>query len=102
MTQRDKWKKRPAVLKYQAFCDECVFKMTGVTLDNTHIIFHIPMPRSWSKVKKAKMITRPHRQRPDIDNLAKGIFDALYDEDSCIADISLSKRWAYAGAIEII
>ena len=47
------------------------------------------------------MNTRPHQQRPDIDNYCKGIFDALHTEDSHIADVCLSKRWAYEGGIEI-
>ena len=101
MTRRDKWAKRPAVLKYFAFCEECRLKMPGTTLDNTHVIFHVPMPKSWSKAKKVKMNTRPHRQTPDLDNFCKSVLDALYQDDSCVADISLSKRWAYAGAIAI-
>jgi Holliday junction resolvase RusA-like endonuclease len=101
MTQADKWKKRPAVLKYRAFADECRLRMQGVVLDNSRIVFHVPMPQSWSKKKKVEMNTRPHRSRPDLDNYAKAIFDALYSEDSHIADICLSKRWSYEGGIEI-
>jgi Holliday junction resolvase RusA-like endonuclease len=101
MTQADKWKKRPAVLRYRAFCDECRLRMQGIVLDGARIIFHVPMPESWSKKKKVRMNTRPHRCRPDLDNFCKGIFDALNAEDSHIADVCLSKRWAYQGGIEI-
>jgi Holliday junction resolvase RusA-like endonuclease len=76
--------------------------MTDVTLDGARVIFHVPMPKSWSERKRIKMNTRPHRSRPDLDNYAKALFDALYSEDSHIADICLSKRWAYKGAIEIV
>jgi Holliday junction resolvase RusA-like endonuclease len=101
MTQRDRWAKRSIVLKYRAFCDECRLKMTDVTLDGARVIFHVPMPQSWSKKKKVRMNTRPHRQRPDLDNFMKALGDALMDEDSGIADMCLSKRWALSGAIEI-
>jgi len=34
-----------------------------------------------------------HRQKPDRDNVDKGILDALWDEDSGIACGYLEKRW---------
>ena len=86
---------------YRAFCDECRLKIKNVDLNGARIIFHVPMPNSWSNKKKVRMNTRPHQQRPDIDNYCKGIFDALHTEDSHIADVCLSKRWAYEGGIEI-
>jgi Holliday junction resolvase RusA-like endonuclease len=100
-TRADVWKKRPAVLRYRAFADECRLKMTDVVLDGARVIFHVPMPRSWSKKKKVEMNTRPHRQVPDIDNYAKALLDSLYESDSHVADICLSKRWAIEGSIEI-
>ena len=101
MTRGDKWKKRPVVEKYWAFADECRLKMPGMQLDGMHITFNVPMPKSWPKYKKALMNGYPHRQRPDIDNYCKAIFDALYEDDSHIAEVRLSKRWAYKGSIEI-
>ena len=101
MTRADRWKKRPAVLKYWAFADECKLKMAGQQLDGMQITFNVPMPKSWPKYKALEMDGQPHRQRPDIDNYCKAIFDALYEDDSGIADISLSKRWATEGSIEI-
>ena len=101
MTQRDKWAKRPAVLKYHAFKDECRLRMNDVVLDGARVIFHVPMPKSWSKKKRVEMNTRPHRSRPDLDNYMKALGDSLYIEDSHIADVCLSKRWAYEGGIEI-
>lgn len=101
MTRADKWKKRTPVLKYRAFADECRLRMVGVGLNNTWITFHIAMPKSWSKKKKKLMNGKFHAQRPDIDNLAKALFDALYEDDSCIAKVLLTKRWAVEGSIEI-
>jgi len=100
MTQRDRWKKRPATDKYWAFCDACRFY--GVSIENNDaVIFHIPMPASWSKKKKTEYDGKPHQQKPDIDNLCKALLDAIYNDDAHIHAITLSKLWAYEGAIEV-
>ena len=100
-TRADKYLKRAPVMKYRAFADECRLKMAGVQVDGRTIIFHLPMPKSWPKRKRDDMDGMHHRQRPDIDNLCKALLDALYGDDSHIADIALSKRWAIEGSIEI-
>lgn len=101
MTQRDRWAKRPAVLRYRAFCDEV--RAAGVELYpcGTHVTFIIPMPASWSKRKRAEMDGQPHQQKPDWDNLAKALCDAVYDDDAHIWDMRVSKLWGKEGAIEI-
>lgn len=99
MSRGDKWKKRPAVLRYWEFKDKC--KELGIVPeDNQYVIFHIPMAKSWSKKKKAEMDGKPHRNRPDLDNLLKGLWDIL-EEDSHISCVTARKVWAYDGAIEI-
>lgn len=101
MTQRDKWAKRPCVLRYHAFKDEC--KLKGLKYEvGQSITFVMPMPQSWSKKKKADMCGAPHTQKPDIDNLLKALFDAVYSEDSHIHEVGrIKKRWDYDGAIRI-
>ncbi len=101
MTRRDKWAKRPAVLRYFAFKDEV--RLKGVVYEyGKAITFHMPMPKSWSKKKKAEMDGKPHKQRPDIDNMIKSLFDSLYDEDAHIWWVGETKKlWAYEGSIEI-
>lgn len=100
-TQRDKWQKRPAVMRYRAFADEC--RMRKVTLPEfgAWIVFHIPMPATWTKKKKAEMNGRPHKQKPDADNLAKALMDAVHKDDSVVWDIRATKVWAEQGAIEV-
>lgn len=99
MTQKDKWSRRPATENYWFFKDEV--KKLGLHLPESgaHIIFMMPMPKSWSKKKKLKMVGTPHKQVPDLDNLIKGLGDAVYQDDSCISDISASKIWAEKGMI---
>lgn len=102
MTRSDKWKQRPAVLRYRAFKDECRYR--GVQLDpaRSDITFWIPMPASWSRKKRAAMDGQPHAQKPDLDNLLKALGDALYGDDSVIWQIrGVRKLWAGQGAIEI-
>jgi len=103
MTRSDRWKKRPAVVKYHAFKDECRLNNVQVPIAGASIIFNIQMPKSWSKNKKAMMSGQPHRQTPDLSNLLKALEDAIFLDDSCIWNYaSLTKRWSYEGDIEII
>lgn len=101
MTQRDKWAKRPPVLRYRAFCDQVRDAGVQVPESDAHITFHLPMPASWSGKKRAQMFGQAHKQKPDVDNLGKALMDACLDEDSGVWDVRLTKRWAVIGAIEI-
>ena len=102
MTRQDKWKVRPCVAKYRAYCDELrvEFNKRGWEIEETvSVIFYIPMPKSWSKKKKEHMCQQPHQQRPDLDNFIKGYIDALTQEDSYIWQIDAIKLWDYEGGI---
>lgn len=100
-TRADKWQKRPAVVRYRAFADECRAACIQVPEQGAHVVFHLPMPASWSKKKKAEMIGQPHQQKPDVDNLQKALMDAVLADDSGVWDIRTTKRWAETGSIEI-
>ena len=100
MTQSDRWKQRPCVMRYRAFRDEV--RLHGVTIpDRVRIIFHMPMPASWSAKKRAEMDGKPHTVRPDGDNLAKGILDSVFENDAHIWDVHYSKIWGRVGEIWI-
>jgi len=101
MTQSDRWKKRPCVMKYWAFKD--LVRLAGINLPDGygHVIFYIPMPKSWSKKKRAEMDGKQHRSIKDRDNLIKALQDACYDEDKTIWDMRTSKVWSYDGKIEV-
>lgn len=102
-TQADKWKKRPAVLKYRAFRDEVQLRIKELPTDFFHMVFLIPCPRSWSQVRKDKMIGRPHLGTPDKDNLEKGLLDAVFrfGDDGHVWNTASTKLWANQGAIII-
>jgi len=103
MTKRDVWKKRPCVVKYREYCDQlrAEFEDRKLPEHGLHIIFVVPMPKSWSKKSRALHIDSPHKQRPDLDNFAKAFFDALLPEDSRVWHCQLTKRWGGAGKILI-
>lgn len=99
-TRSDQYRVRPAVARYRLFRDlvraewrEC--KWIGPA-DYMEVTFWIPMPKTWSQKKKDQMVFRPHQGKPDLDNLAKGFWDAIYrdEDDSHIYHAVLSKYWA--------
>ncbi len=102
MTRRDKWSKRPCVMRYRAFCDEV--RIRGVKLPDhgASIQFVIPMPKSWSAKKRAAMLGQPHTSTPDLDNYLKALSDAVHQDDSHIWHYAgLSKVWGETGGIII-
>ena len=98
-TRSDKWKKRPAVMRYRAYADEVRLKGVKLSENGDHVTFIIPMPKSWSDKKKIEMDGTAHQQKPDSSNLIKALEDALFTDDSAIWDYRITKRWGYTGKI---
>jgi hypothetical protein len=99
MTRRDQWHKRPIVERYWAYKGQIRVSLSSLPESGLHVLFILPMPKSWSKKKRAMMDGQPHRQRPDIDNLHKGLLDAVFDDDCAVWDHRLTKLWGEEGAI---
>lgn len=99
MTQADRWRKRPPVLRYFAFKDEVKLKKIDLPESHYRVTFIIPMPKSWSKKKRSEMDGTPHQQKPDKDNLEKALLDAIFDDDSRVWDGRVTKRWGEEGKI---
>tara|TARA_R110002167_G_scaffold178227_4_gene377941 strand:- start:172 stop:513 length:342 start_codon:yes stop_codon:yes gene_type:complete len=105
MTRADTWKKRPCVVRYWSYKDDLRAKIkdAGIEVkDELYLEFEIPMPKSWSKKKKKENIGNVHQQRPDIDNLVKGVMDCLFKEDSHVHTIYAKKIWAEEGGMSFI
>lgn len=103
MTQRDKWAKRPAVMRYRDFADGVRLLNIRVPESGASIVFGLPMPKSWSKKKRLAMDGQPHQQKPDIDNLLKALLDSIYAEDCGVYHIGgMGKYWSKDGYIKII
>lgn len=100
MTQRDKWARRPAVLRYREFCD--AVRAAGIQMpdEGARITFLLPMPKSWSKAKRERMNLSAHRAKPDLDNLLKALMDACLEDDAGVWNVGrIQKLWAAEGGI---
>ncbi len=105
MTQRDKWLKRPCVIRYRLWKDK-IRSLVGELPPASQIarlswVAYFSPPASWSKKKRNEAIGELHRGKPDRDNIDKAILDALFKEDSAIASGSIEKRWDICERVEI-
>ena len=104
MTRRDKWMKRPCVVRYRAWADALREAARGREIRNPVFVrIHcvIEVPKTWSKQKKKFKVGTAHRNRPDADNILKGIVDALWKEDKGIASMQIKKVWGWNNYTEI-
>lgn len=62
------------------------------------IVFYMAIPRSTSKKRSESLKNAPHVKRPDVDNLAKLVLDALngiaWKDDSQVYSMSVEKRYS--------
>ena len=110
MTRADRWKKRPIVEKYWAYKDAIREEQGPFRFPHSgaSVVFYMPIPKSWSKKKKAAALDSPHQKVKscDIDNLLKALWDALIwdegDDDGMIWDIrGCSKVYSDNPRIEV-
>ena len=103
MTRRDKWLKppRPCVSRYRAFKSafmaqamEQGYRHNIMDIYKMDVLAFLPMPKSWTQKKKKAQHAKPHRQRPDADNILKGVGDTLATDDSGIYDVRCVKFWS--------
>lgn len=107
LTRADAWKGRPVVVRYHAFRDDVrwhfsLHRATMPTLpERLWVRFTFPMPKSWPRKKQEALRYKPHKHKPDIDNIQKALLDALCEEDSYVHTIYSEKIWGETGSIEI-
>ncbi|MHB8447605.1 MAG: RusA family crossover junction endodeoxyribonuclease [Rudaea sp.] len=100
-TRRDRWAKRPCVLRYRAFCDELRLRQAQLP-ERYAVVFVMPMPASWSHRRRAQMIGRPHQSKPDLSNLEKSVEDALVPDDERLFSNRGLKIWGESGRVIIL
>lgn len=70
------------------------------------IVARFRMPKTWSERKKKQTDGSPCRKKPDADNIAKAVLDALneyaYADDAQVVGLKVSKRWATRSSVEIL
>lgn len=99
MTRRDKWKQRPCVMGYRAWCDGLreaagvrgKAKLTTPTILIVHAYFGFPS--SWDEKKRLQHFNQPHTQKPDSDNILKAVSDALFQNDEMVFSQAIEKTW---------
>jgi len=71
------------------------------------IVAYFEIPKSATKTKRAEMragLTYPTK-RPDIDNLAKAVLDALnsiaFKDDAQVCELTIRKRWADEPSVRV-
>lgn len=73
-----------------------------VLSDSFTATFYFAPAKSTSKKKHALMLGAPHDKKPDLDNLAKGLIDALRPgDDHLVHTVTLAKRWSDSCYIEV-
>ena len=108
MVNSDRWNPSKAASRYFGFRNHLrslanIQGLDGLPCTLNTLIFHLPLPASWSKRKKDRMRNTPHQQTPDLDNLCKAFLDALCPRDSHIHCIeSMKKVWNDTGSIVLI
>lgn len=107
MTQRDKWKKRPCVVRYREWCDR-VRAAVGDAVPAAEDVAclsctaYFEPPKSWPKRRRVAAMGTPHQSKPDIDNLCKTVLDCLWPQgDAAIASIVARKRWDWKARLEV-
>lgn len=92
MTAKSKWVSKSAkrYLDYKRFIEMYALSKK-ITLGNTfRADFYLPIPKS--RIKKLKHGDY-HQQKPDLDNMIKGLLDALKKDDSDVSTIVCNKYW---------
>lgn len=93
-------------LSYQQQCGDCKPYEKDVPLIAT-IHAYFPIPKSVSKRKREIMQGGlvPHTKKPDADNLAKAVLDALngiaYQDDSQIAALRVTKYYSEEPHVDV-
>lgn len=98
MTQQDKWKKRPPVVRYRKWKDQVslMAPISKIPWKRVHRIdwtAYLAIPKRWNRAQRAELTGTVHRVKPDRDNIDKALLDALLKEDSIVSDGCLKKRW---------
>ena len=74
------------------------------TAVGVEVLFKMPIPESWSKREKEKAPGTLHTKKPDIDNMVKGLFDALngliWVDDNRVSEVTVRKVYSNNPGIE--
>ena len=87
---------------YEALIRQCWQLQAGGMLEGdafqVNILAHFAPPKSFSAKRRAAMMGTPHVHKPDADNIAKAVLDALngvaFRDDAAVACLAVKKYYA--------
>jgi Holliday junction resolvase RusA-like endonuclease len=112
MTRNGKWVNESA-LRYLAYKKDIGWQIrtqmcemdTMKSALSVRATFVMPILKSWSKKKQVGAIETYHTSKPDIDNLVKGLFDALngvlWEDDNRVVDMKAIKIYGEKPGIKL-
>lgn len=112
MTQRGKFTSLPAqrYLNYKKLIAYTAKQYVKTPLEGAlrvRLAFIYPIPTRWSQKKKVQAMNNEllPQVKPDIDNVIKGVFDALngvaWKDDNLVVNVEAIKRYGDQAHIEI-
>jgi Holliday junction resolvase RusA-like endonuclease len=107
MTGRGKFVK-PAAQRYLAFKQQLGYDLKEQMKQqgekplegalSVGINLYMPIPPSWSGKKQREHVGEFHTKKPDIDNMAKAIFDAankiVWQDDNQVCSLRITKEYS--------
>lgn len=66
-----------------------------------HVTAVRAIPRSWPARRRAAMAGAWCASKPDADNIAGAVMDALFEDDAAVVAVTCRKIWGATGALEI-
>lgn len=103
MKASDRWRKRPCVLRYWAWCDlaRMCAKAAGLP-DDANLVERFSIVSYFTPPEtKQDRIGKVHRQKPDASNLLKAAEDALYKRDEGLGWVESKKFWGKVSRVEV-
>lgn len=96
-TRRDKHSPSKAVQRYRNWADEVRLRKVPEAMGSCNrVTFMVPMPRTWTPVRKQRAAYTPHTQTPDLDNMVKALLDAcMPDGDQTVWSVWATKLWSW-------
>ena len=80
-----------------------VTRLAGPVALDVVAVFEVPA--SWSRARREAAIGAPHTSRPDGDNIAKAVADALngiaWDDDSQVAELRVVKVYGAVPCVRV-
>ena len=82
------------MIKYRAYKDACKEGRVAIPMARGTVIFCLPIPKM-SKAKTMALEATDHtKENADIDNLMKGLMDAVLIKDGEVCSLSPHKIWS--------